>query len=137
MLSGESAEIHTAISGSLSAVFFFHYRLNCFEGLCLHPENPVVQERSNYFPDPMVNLPKKFYMTTTLYIRAPGNSEVSIWNKYYQAFFLISHKRNWQKHSLRIWQIHFLTIGYSLSKIVYFSILIQGTNYRLYSILSS
>ena len=39
--------------------FFSHYRINRSECFCLHPENPVVQERSNYFPDHMESLQKK------------------------------------------------------------------------------
>lgn len=79
---------------ALWVLFFSHYRMNCFECLCVHPENPVVQQRSNYFPDHMENLQKqkqKMHMTPP---HLPKNSGQfwNIWNKYYHDFFSFSFK---------------------------------------------
>lgn len=48
--------------GVLSALLGFlapHLWNKWFWQFCLHPENPVVQKRSKYFPDHMENLPNK------------------------------------------------------------------------------
>lgn len=69
---------------------------------------------------------KKMHMTTTSYTKTPG------W--VLPSFLFLSHlmQKKLTKHSLGISQIYFVTIGYSLSEIFYFSFLLWGTNYTIY-----
>lgn len=71
---------------------------------------------------------KKMHMTTTSYTKTPGWILAS--------FIFLSHlmQKKLTKQSLRISQIYFVTIRYSLSEIFYFSFLFWGTNYTIYFI---